>query len=116
MGCGCRPWHARPRRIGAHHTTSLTVDLAIDSGLDPDRVARYRHAVDVDPAPGTPSKTRGSRSGATEPEGTGGFLGQVGLFESANGLPHGPIAIVLAIAVALIVYPISRLAGWATRR
>ena len=55
-------------------------------------------------------------SHSTPSEGTGGFLGQVGLFESANGLPHGPIAIVLAIAVALIVYPIGRIARWATRR
>lgn len=59
---------------------------------------------------------RKSRRTSTRPEGTGGFLGQVGLFESANGLPHGPIAIVLAIAVALIVYPIGRIARWATRR
>ena len=59
---------------------------------------------------------KGPRRASTPTEGTGGFLGQVGLFESANGLPHGPIAIVLAIAVALIVYPIGRLARWATRR
>ena len=74
--------------------------------------------MDVDPVPRTPSpgKRPGSRTRATEPEGTGGFLGQVGLFESANGLPHGPVAIVLAIAVALIVYPIGRIARWATRR
>jgi hypothetical protein len=43
------------------------------------------------------------------PAGTGGFLGQVGLFETANGLPHGPIAIVAAIAAALVLYPLSRL-------
>ena len=59
---------------------------------------------------------KGPRRTSTPSEGTGGFLGQVGLFESANGLPHGPIAIVLAIAVALIVYPIGRIARWATRR
>jgi hypothetical protein len=59
---------------------------------------------------------KGPRRTSTPSEGTGGFLGQVGLFESANGLPHGPIAIVLAIGVALIVYPIGRLARWATRR
>ncbi len=41
--------------------------------------------------------------------GTGGFLGQVGLFETANGLPHGPAAIALAIAAALVIYPIMRL-------
>ena len=74
--------------------------------------------MDVDPAPRTPSARPATGPGtrASEPEGTGGFLGQVGLFESANGLPHGPIAIVLAIAVALIVYPIGRIARWATRR
>ena len=74
--------------------------------------------MDVDPAPAhrRPRSDRDPVPAATEPEGTGGFLGQVGLFESANGLPHGPIAIVLAIAVALIVYPIGRIARWATRR
>jgi len=48
--------------------------------------------------------------------GTGGFLGQVGLFESANGLPHGPVAIVLAIAVAIVVVPLTRLARMLSRR
>ena len=48
--------------------------------------------------------------------GTGGFLGQVGLFETANGLPHGPVAIVLAIAAALVLYPVTRLARRLSRR
>ena len=48
--------------------------------------------------------------------GTGGFLGQVGLFESANGLPHGPVAIVLAIAVAIVIVPLTRLARMLARR
>lgn len=48
--------------------------------------------------------------------GTGGFLGQVGLFETANGLPHGPTAIALAIVAALVIYPVSRLIRWVTRR
>ena len=58
---------------------------------------------------------RHPRRGSTPSEGPGSFLGQVGLFESANGLPHGPIAIVLAVTVALVVYPISRVVRWATR-
>ena len=51
-----------------------------------------------------------------EPSGTGGFLGQIGLFESANGLPHGPVAIVLAIAVAIVIVPLTRLARMLARR
>jgi len=51
-----------------------------------------------------------------EATGTGGFLGQVGLFETANGLPHGPVAIVLAIAAALVLYPVTRLARRLSRR
>ncbi len=43
-----------------------------------------------------------------QPEGTGDFIGQVGLFETANGLPHGPMAIVLGIALALLFYPLRR--------
>jgi hypothetical protein len=52
------------------------------------------------------------RSSATDEQaaaGTGGFLGQVGLFESANGLPHGPAAIALAIGAAILIYPVARL-------
>jgi hypothetical protein len=48
--------------------------------------------------------------------GTGGFLGQVGLFESANGLPHGPAAVALAIVAAVLIYPITRLVGMLRRR
>ena len=48
--------------------------------------------------------------------GTGGSIGQIGLFETANGLPHGPMAIVFAIAVALVVIPLTRLARMITRR
>lgn len=52
----------------------------------------------------------GSRPDDAEssPSGTGGFAGQIGLFETGNGLPHGPVAIALAIVLALIAYPISR--------
>ena len=50
------------------------------------------------------------------PVGTGGFLGQIGLFETANGLPHGLTAIVGAVVAALVIYPISRLIRSLTRR
>ena len=43
--------------------------------------------------------------------GSGSFLGQIGHFESANGLPHGPGAIVLAIVAALVIYPIPASSG-----
>jgi len=61
----------------------------------------------------SPSKPSNDDDEAT---GTGGFLGQVGLFETANGLPHGPVAIVLAIAAALVLYPVTRLARRLSRR
>lgn len=48
-------------------------------------------------------------------EGSSGFLGQLGLFETANGWPHGPFALILAVALALIVLPLRRLARWVTR-
>lgn len=48
--------------------------------------------------------------------GSNGFLGQIGLFETANGLPVGPLAIVLAFVLALVVYPISRLVRFVARR
>jgi hypothetical protein len=65
---------------------------------------------------------RGARSrgqvgeGGTAAPGSGGLLGQVGLFETANGLPHGPAAIALAIVAALVIYPITRLVRFVTRR
>jgi hypothetical protein len=40
---------------------------------------------------------------------SGGFLGQVGLAETASGMSHGPTAIVLAVLAALILYPVGRL-------
>ena len=36
---------------------------------------------------------------------------QIGLFESANGVPHGIVAIVAAFLIALITYPLYRLRG-----
>ena len=47
---------------------------------------------------------------------TDDFLGQIGLFETANGLPHGPAAIGLAIVAAVLIYPITRLVGMLRRR
>jgi hypothetical protein len=48
--------------------------------------------------------------------GSGSLAGQVGLFETANGLPHGPGAIALAILAAVVIYPISRLVRFLRRR
>jgi hypothetical protein len=61
---------------------------------------------------------RSAKRTSDEPRasGTGGFVGQVGLFETANGLPHGPMAIVLAVAAALVIIPVSRIARLITRR
>jgi hypothetical protein len=59
------------------------------------------------------------RSPATDdatPGGMGGFAGQVGLFETANGMPHGPVAIALAIAAALVIYPVMRVLRMARGR
>ena len=47
---------------------------------------------------------------------TNGFIGQIGLFETGNGLPHGPLEIVLAIVAAIVVYPFTRLFRMARRR
>jgi hypothetical protein len=46
----------------------------------------------------------------------GDLAGNVGLFETANGLPHGPAAIALAIIAATVIYPISRLVRLVQRR
>lgn len=43
-------------------------------------------------------------------------LQQIGLFETANGMPHGPVAIVLAILAAMLVLPVARLLRYVTRR
>ena len=51
-----------------------------------------------------------------EPAGSGSFMGQIGLFETANGLPHDLIAVVAAIAAAIAIYPISRFVRFVTRR
>jgi hypothetical protein len=60
-------------------------------------------------------RSRRSDAAGSTPGGTGSFLGQLGLFETGNGLAHGPGLIVLAFAVALVVYPIRRLVRFLRR-
>ena len=48
--------------------------------------------------------------------GTGGFAGQIGLFETGNGLPVGPLEIALAVVGAVLIYPVTRLVGIVRRR
>jgi hypothetical protein len=38
------------------------------------------------------------------------------LFETGNGLAHGPGVILAAIATAIVIYPITRLFRFITRR
>lgn len=61
-------------------------------------------------------RQRSPSSDDAKSSGTGGFLGQVGLFETANGLPHGPVAIALAVMAALVIYPVGRILGALRRR
>jgi hypothetical protein len=49
-------------------------------------------------------------------DGTGGFVGQVALFETGNGLPFGPVEIALAIVAAVLIYPITQVVGMLRRR
>ena len=62
------------------------------------------------------SRRRSKSSDDPAAGGSGGFLGQVGIFETANGLPHGPVAIAMAIAAAIVIYPIAKLVGMLRRR
>ena len=52
----------------------------------------------------------------TAGKGSNGFLGQIGQFETANGIPHGPAAIALAIVVASLVVPVRRLVRYVISR
>jgi hypothetical protein len=64
-------------------------------------------------------RPKGRRPPATGEPGTSGsddFIGQIGLFETGNGFPFGPFEIVLAIIAAVLIYPITRLAGRLRRR
>ncbi len=63
--------------------------------------------------------SRGRRSPATDEPGKAGsddFIGQIGLFETGNGLPFGPLEIALAFVAAVLIYPITRLIGMLRRR
>jgi hypothetical protein len=64
---------------------------------------------------GTPPQ-QGQEGEAGRTTGSGSFLGQIGLFETGNGLAHGPGVILVAIAMAIVVYPITRLVRFLTRR
>ena len=65
---------------------------------------------------------RGSRRRSNAPEdhvtpgSTDDFVGQIGLFETANGMPHGPVEIALAFVAAVLIYPMTRLVGLLRRR
>ena len=65
---------------------------------------------------GTASRAPRALTPDDEPAGSGDFIGQIGLFETANGMPHGPLAIVAAIVAAIAIYPISRFVRFLTRR
>jgi hypothetical protein len=49
-------------------------------------------------------------------EGSGSFLGNLGIVETGTGMQHGPSAILLAVVAALIIYPLTRFVRWLTRR
>ena len=49
-------------------------------------------------------------------DGSGGFFGQIGLFETGNGLPFGPVEIALAFIAAVLIYPITRVVRMFRRR
>ncbi len=49
-------------------------------------------------------------------EGAGSFLERLGLYETGNGLPHGPGAIVLGLVVVLAARSIRRVFMAVTRR
>ena len=48
-------------------------------------------------------------AGRTHADGTGGFVRQIGLFQTGNGMPVGPVEIVLAFLAAVLIYPVVRL-------
>lgn len=56
------------------------------------------------------------RAAADGTGGAGGFAGQIGLFETGNGLPVGPVEIALAILAAVLIYPVMRLVRMARGR
>jgi hypothetical protein len=48
--------------------------------------------------------------------GTGGFWRMAGNSESINGMPNGIFGVALALAVALVLYPLTRLVRSILRR
>jgi len=59
-------------------------------------------------------KRRRSSTGGASTPGEGAFdagatARQIGLFETANGLPSGVLAVIVAFVLAAITYPIYRL-------
>jgi hypothetical protein len=59
------------------------------------------------------------RASAIDEPGTAGsddYIGQIGLVETGNGLPFGPVEIALAILAAVLIYPITRLVAMLRRR
>jgi hypothetical protein len=67
-------------------------------------------------SPKDSTEPRTEPASAEQATGTGGFLGQIGLFEAGNGLPHGPAALALAVAAAIVIYPVMRLVRMARGR
>jgi len=62
-------------------------------------------------------RSPGTRSTPTsDRQGTGGFWRLVGNSESINGMPNGVFGIALALAAALVVYPVTRFVRWLVRR
>ncbi|HYH93490.1 MAG TPA: hypothetical protein VD763_10050 [Candidatus Saccharimonadales bacterium] len=47
--------------------------------------------------------------GDSVPFDPGASMRQIGLFESANGAPHGLLAIIAAVLAALVLFPLARL-------
>ena len=63
------------------------------------------------------STDRGTQPSAVEPPvGAPRWVDQIGLYETGNGLPQGPGAIVLALAIAVVLYPVVRFARYLARR
>ena len=71
-------------------------------------MARARRKSRIRGSPATDDPAKGG--------GTDDFLGQVGLFETGNGLPFGPVEIVLAFVAAVLIYPVTRLVRRLLRR
>lgn len=63
------------------------------------------------------STDRRTQPSAVEPPvGAPRWVDQIGLYETGNGLPQGPGAIVLALAIAVVLYPVVQFARYLARR